>query len=95
MSKLMTIEKVLNEQKVLKKNVLTFTEAAGYLGISKSNLYKMTSAGKIPCYKPNGKKIYFSREEIDQWILTHRHASDEELEKEADEYIIKKGRATL
>ena len=95
MSKLLSIEKVLNEQKNLKKNVLTFTEAAEYLGLSKSNLYKMTSAGKIPFYKPNGKNIYFNRTELDNWIFTNRHASDEELEKQADEHIIKKGRATI
>ena len=38
------------------KEVLTSDEAARYLGISKSYLYKLTMQQKIPHYKPMGKK---------------------------------------
>ena len=51
------------------KKVLTFDEAARYMGMSKSCLYKMTSQKIVPHYKPNGKMIFFEREEIEKWIL--------------------------
>lgn len=50
------------------KNILTFYEACVYLGISKSHLYKLTGNQEVPHYKPRGKMIYFSREELDEWV---------------------------
>ena len=46
------------------KKMLDFTEASEYLGLSKSFLYKLSHFRKIPFYKPNGKKIYFSKSNI-------------------------------
>ena len=37
------------------KNVLTFDEAARFLGFSKSYLYKLTAANRIPYYKPQNR----------------------------------------
>ena len=54
------------------KKVLTFDEAARYMGMSKSCLYKMTSQKIVPHYKPNGKMIFFEREEIEKWILSSK-----------------------
>ena len=60
LERLESIERLLSEQNLLKKEVLNLVEAASYLDISHSHLYKLTSTGTIPCYKPNGKKIYFN-----------------------------------
>jgi excisionase family DNA binding protein len=65
------------------KTVLSFRECSDYTGLSYSYLYKLTSTGGIPCYKPNGKHIYFDRREIDQWLLTNRRATREEIEQAA------------
>ena len=46
----------------------------------------------IPFYKPNGKKIYFKRDELDEWIFGSRVSPHSEIEEEAAEYILKKGR---
>lgn len=86
---------MLIEQNMLKKEVLTFNEAAIYLEVSHSHLYKMTSSGAIPSYKPNGKKLYFNRRELDNWLLSNRHSSQEEIEQQAANYLIKKGRIQL
>ena len=93
--KLESIEKMLTEQGLLKKEVLTFNEAAGYLEVSHSHLYKMTSSGTVPFYKPNGKKIYFRRQELDVWLLSNRIDSSEEIEQQAEDYLTKKGRVKL
>lgn len=55
------------------KEVLTSEETARYLGVSKSYLYKMTSAKEIPHYKsPTGKLCFFNREEIERWAQGNR-----------------------
>jgi excisionase family DNA binding protein len=50
------------------KNVLNFEEAVEYTGMKASYLYKLTSTGRIPHYKPYGKMIYFRREELEEFL---------------------------
>jgi excisionase family DNA binding protein len=90
--KLDRIEKMLTEHNMLQKEVLNFNEAAIYLEVSHSHLYKLTSTGKIPSYKPNGKKLYFNREELNTWLLSNRQASTAEIEEEAQSFQLKSGR---
>ena len=52
--KLNNIEELLLAQ----KNVLKLDEVTLLTGFSKSYLYKLTSTGGIPCYKPQGKYIF-------------------------------------
>lgn len=87
--KLELIERLLIEQNLLKKEVLNLIEAALYLDISHSHLYKLTSSGTIPCYKPNGKKVYFNRPELDKWLLTNRQNATSEIELRAENFIMK------
>lgn len=93
--KLECIERMLIEQNLLKKEVLNFSEAAVYLEVSHSHLYKLTSSGNIPAYKPNGKKLYFNRKELDTWLLSNKQISSGELEEQANEYLMKKGMVRL
>ncbi len=62
-----------------------------YLKISKSSLYKMTSKKKIPFSKPNGGKMYFRKEDLDNWMLSNKSNSTEEVENEVFNYL-KRGR---
>ena len=75
------------------KEVLTTDEAASYMGVSKSYLYKLTMGKKIPHYKPMGKMCFFNRKEIEMWLQANRVATDEELSQDAQAYCIKKGGA--
>ena len=77
------IEKMILSQ----KNALTFDEGAIFTGISKSHLYKLTSAGIVPHYKPRGKMIYFDRAELESWLLQNRVATTNEIEAKANTYI--------
>ena len=90
--KLDNIEKLLVEQSLLKKEVLNFNETALYLEVSHSHLYKLTSTGAIPAYKPNGKKLYFNRQELDEWLLSNKQSSTDEIHQKADEFQMKTGR---
>ena len=63
------IKEILSERD---RQPLTVDEACSYLRLSKSQLYKLTSTGKIPHYKPEGKLIYFEKAELDNWIFRNR-----------------------
>jgi excisionase family DNA binding protein len=93
--KLDRIEKMLQVQQAMQKQVLNFNDTCTYLELSQSHLYKLTSTGAIPHYKPNGKKLYFQREELDQWLLRNRVDSQDEVEQQAANYLISKGRVKL
>ncbi len=73
------------------KEVLTTDEAAKYLGVSKSYLYKLTMQQKIPHYKPLGKMCYFNRVELEQWLQSNRIATEDEISQKAQNYCMKKG----
>lgn len=92
LSKLDSIERRLTEQNLFQKEIFTFAEACLYLDLSSSHLYKLTSANAIPCYCPQGKKLYFKRAELDMWLTSHRNSTKEEIEQQAANYIAKKGR---
>ena len=54
------------------KEVLSVEEAARFMDIARSSLYKMTSDRSIPFYRPNGKMIYFEKADILDWIRKNR-----------------------
>ncbi len=76
-----------------KKEVLTLEEACVYTGLSKSKMYKHTHQREIPHYKPQGKKIYFKREELISWLLSNKVKTMQEIEDDADRYLLNKKRA--
>lgn len=73
------------------KEVLTSDEAAKYMGISKSYLYKLTMRQEIPHFKPMGKMCYFNRIELEQWLQSNRVATGNEINRQAQAYCMKKG----
>lgn len=74
------------------KSVLTLKEAVEYTGLSRSYLYKLTSAGYIPHSKPNGKQLYFEKNELDAWLLRGKVKATEQINYEAVTYVtINKG----
>jgi excisionase family DNA binding protein len=85
------IEKLITSQGILMKDVLNFDEGCEYLDLSPSHVYKLTSTGGVPHYKPNGKKIYFKRAELDQWLLRNRTTTVDEIEAKAASFQIKNG----
>ena len=72
------------------KEVLTFNEACDYTGISRSYLYKLTSLGKIPHSKPNGKMLFFEKRKLVEWLLQNKRKSQDEIEAEAVAYTMNK-----
>jgi len=82
-------ERLTNIENLLltQKTVLNFDEAANYTGLSKSYLYKLSCSGGVPCYKPNGKTLWFNRIELDQWLMRNRKATNAEIEAKAENIV--------
>lgn len=69
------------------KEVLTLEEAARFMGVTKSSLYKMTHEQTIPYYKPNGKMVYFEKAELLTWIRRNAIASKAQVSEEANRIL--------
>ena len=67
---------------------LTLKEAAEFLDFSRSYLYRLTSQGRVPCYKPEGKRVYFDRAELVDWLKRNRIRPQEEIEEKASSYFV-------
>lgn len=89
---LTAIRQLLEEQNLLRKEILSLSEVANYLQVSASHIYKLTSGGILPHYCPTGKKLYFKRSELDEWLLTNYHETNIAVEKQATNYLIKNNR---
>ena len=69
------------------KQVLTLEEAALFMGISKSSLYKMTHKHELPFFRPNGKIIYFEKSELLNWMRQNRSMSEAETKAAATKHM--------
>ena len=69
------------------KEILTVEEAAKFMGIARSSLYKMTHEQTIPFYKPNGKMIFFEKSDLLAWVRKNRVSSEAEISEEAERII--------
>jgi excisionase family DNA binding protein len=89
-------ENILKELQELKnlallgaKQALTMSDASLLTGLSKSHIYKLTCAKKIPYYKSQGGKLtYFDKGELNKWLLQCRVKTSDELETEAANYLV-------
>lgn len=60
--------------------------AAEYLGISRSHLYQLTSKGLIGHFKPAGKKLYFDKVDLDEYLRRNRIRPQWEIEQAAADH---------
>lgn len=62
------------------EQVMTIEEVVRLTGYSKATIYKFTSERKIPFHKPEhkGRKLYFNREEILDWLQSESHPTIEQ-----------------
>lgn len=78
---LLKLERIEQNTLLAAKQVLTFDDVAILTGMSKSTLYKLTSQGKIPHYKPSGKMVYFDRKELEKWLRQNRNITTNPINK--------------
>ncbi len=73
------------------KTLIPTAEAAKYLGLTVGYLRKLMMRRVIPYYKPGGKNCFFDPEDLEAYMLRCRVASQEELDQQAQAYIIGRG----
>lgn len=71
------------------EHILTVAEAAEFLDLSVSTIYKMTSQGELPFMK-RSKRCYFSKNELMTYLQSYRRGTNAEIEAEADGYLLSK-----
>lgn len=81
------------EQKKIERPFLPFKEAAEYLGVRENTLYQYTHKKVIQFYKLRGRKLYFKREDLNDFILNKNNLvkSNDRIETEAITKIITGG----
>lgn len=75
-------------ESIFQKNVLTLSEVAEYTGFKKSFIYKLTMTGKLPHSKPNGKTLFFSRLQVESWLLSNPIKTKDQIKVTSADYVI-------
>jgi excisionase family DNA binding protein len=79
-TKASVLEKLIDLEEILKRRndrKMNFKEACEYLGFAPSYLYKLTYRKVVPHYKPSGKVLFFSKNELDEWIFSKSNGKNE------------------
>lgn len=74
------------------KELLSSQEAADYLGVAKSTLYKYAQERLIPRTRPTGKMSYYRKEDLDAFLSTGKVKTMDEINKEAFRKSVRSGR---
>ena len=63
---------------------MTVEQAADFLGLSVSYIYRLTSERRIPHFKSQGgKRTYFDPDDLRAWAYGRRVATEEDIDQEA------------
>lgn len=87
LDKLSQIADKLEEQNRLQKIVLNFNETCKHIDASPSHLYKLTSTRRIPHFCPEGKKLFFKRDELDIWLQRNRQSTKDEIAEQVNQEL--------
>lgn len=94
MERLDRIEKAISDLKKentikTESKAMNISEVAKYLNTNIPSIYGLTSRAEIPHYKI-AKKLFFKKEEIDEWINSKKIKTKQDIENEVNEYISRK-----
>lgn len=78
------------------KKVFNIDDLVKYTGLSKSKIYKLSQLKLIPIGKNKHiRQLFFSKEEIDNWLLGEPNLSDEFLELQFNEQLLRNRKSGL
>ncbi len=66
--------------------IFTVSEVADFLSLAKQTIYQLVSRKEIPSFKRFGRR-YFSRKEVESWLMSSRRISEEEADQMVDDQI--------
>ena len=83
------LKAVRNEQPTTDQpeQLLTIDEVSTLLHLTKSTVYSKVSKNELPGVCKQGKRLYFDRQTIIDWIKQGRKKSNAEIEAEAKAYL--------
>jgi excisionase family DNA binding protein len=104
-ARLSSIESLILDIKHQPKQVKTSQQPKQWLDLNelikydpekrtKPTWYSKISKGEVPYHK-RGKKVYFLKSEIDDWLKQGKRKTIQEIEAEADEYLSNKKSTAL
>ena len=67
--------------------LLTIQEAAEILHLTVPTLYSKNSKGEIPGVCKQGKRLYYDKQVLTDWIRSGRRKSNAEVEADAEAYL--------
>jgi predicted DNA-binding transcriptional regulator AlpA len=89
-------EAIINELREIKQ-LLTYSKAVwnmddfcSYTGISKAQVYHLTSSRKIKFYKPFNKLIFFDSNEVIEFLKQNPIIPEKAIDSAATKYLLKK-----
>jgi excisionase family DNA binding protein len=83
------IAEMPNGEQSQTSQILNIQEASEFLHLTKPTVYGYVSRSAIPVSKI-GKRLYFSKQELTEWIKTGRKKTIAEISDEANTYLKKK-----
>lgn len=79
----------VQEQVVEEDEIGGIELAVKITGLAKQTIYGKVSSRTIPFMKqPSGKRLYFSRKELLEWLKSHKRITNEEVLDQAMGYIV-------
>ncbi|MBB6273138.1 hypothetical protein HDF26_003598 [Pedobacter cryoconitis] len=82
---LQRIESLLLSQ----KEVFNIKDFCQYSGLSKSAAYKLTSSRKIRHSVPNGKLVFISKHDAQQYLMSNPISSIDDIEQQSINFLTK------
>lgn len=92
--KVENIERLLQEKEEVSQEadqLLSIQQAAELLKLSVPTLYGLVSRSALPVSK-KGKRLYFSKQELTDWVKAGRKKTQAEIQAEASNYLIQNKR---
>lgn len=88
--KRLLIEKLEQTPTKAPEQLLTVSGLAKILDLSKATIYTKHSRGELPGGCKRGKRLYFQRDVVLNWLKEGRQKSNVELQQESESYLASK-----
>ncbi|WP_291099357.1 MULTISPECIES: helix-turn-helix domain-containing protein [unclassified Flavobacterium] len=89
LEKLNSIEKAIEKLNAVsndEQEFMNLEQVSSFIGLAKPSVYGLIHERKIPYFK-TGKRLYFKKSDIVNWITSTRVKTKQEIEQMANEYI--------
>lgn len=70
-----------------KDSIFNVTQAAAFLHLSVSSLYVKVCKREVP-FNKRGKRLYFYKAELDEWVRKGRKKTLAEIQEEAGQHLL-------